>query len=283
MQDTPLLTLGIIQWDKAHWLETCLYAIAKQLRADSPVEVIICDDGIRTQAPLGGLSQEKTESIIHRVFHQPELLAKVSYHRRNDSEQPGIPENITRLVKRANGKFLWCLGNDDIMLTGAIDLVLKAIQAHHDIQLIYFVYARVELWKIKKPIYNIEEHLAVLKNFGRLESGRLEQFAEVVRQDRSSLASTYSTIIRLQHWCNIAADFQKIFLPENDRWSWDLLARERYIADHLLDKPAYYIAPCILYVSYNVTWNKEEGSEQWKPNTRKLKFYLDDKLKALGY
>lgn len=56
----------------------------------------------------------------------------------------GICGNGRKVFELATGKYIWMIGDDDFLLQGCLDRILKVVHKHSDIGWIYLAYARLD-------------------------------------------------------------------------------------------------------------------------------------------
>lgn len=144
----PLLSLCIPTYNRAPLLREALDAVAAQGDADlfALVEVCVSDNA----------SADGTELMVCEFAAcHPEL--NLRYHRH--SENLGADHNIIGMAMQAVGEFVWILGDDDLLLPGALAKLLSLIRAHPDIgafclNLAAFTHTLADL---EPPVFSLRE------------------------------------------------------------------------------------------------------------------------------
>ncbi|OGG85496.1 hypothetical protein A2392_03350 [Candidatus Kaiserbacteria bacterium RIFOXYB1_FULL_46_14] len=110
---TPILSICIPTYNRAHHLANALESILCQLEDShelSPlVEVVVSDNA----------SLDDTRSV---VLHYQSLIPNLIYSR--NEENIGFDYNTLRAVQSATGTYCWYLGDDDIIINGALNVVV---------------------------------------------------------------------------------------------------------------------------------------------------------------
>lgn len=116
---TPLLSVCIPTYTRAHHLKNALESILHQLK-DSPnlvplIEVVVSDNA----------STDNTSEI---VTHYKNLIPNFVYSRNN--QNIGFDLNTLNAVKHATGTYCWYLGDDDTIVNGALKTVVEICKVH---------------------------------------------------------------------------------------------------------------------------------------------------------
>ncbi|RED18281.1 glycosyltransferase family 2 protein [Pontivivens insulae] len=115
------LSICIPTYNRARHLENCLQSIVDAAGDTvSEFEVCVSDNG----------SDDGTAGVVARFLDQLPLK-----HNRN-KQNLGIPRNFLKVVSLAEGEFAWLVGDDDLVLPGAIDRICEIV-ANNDVDHIY--------------------------------------------------------------------------------------------------------------------------------------------------
>lgn len=116
------LSICIPTYNRARHLADCLASIAKNRRESSVTfEVCVSDNG----------STDNTADVVAAA----QLDMPITYSR--NPENLGIPSNFLKVVGMATGEFAWLLGDDDLLMPGAIDKLDRLIGEHPKVDLFY--------------------------------------------------------------------------------------------------------------------------------------------------
>lgn len=111
------LTISIPTYDRPYFLRKTLESLAKQISEwNGAVGIFVADDH-----PSG-----KNREVVVAVKQQHPLIAIDYIH---NAQNLGIDENIKNCIVSPDSQFVWLLGEDDIILDGAIDKVMRIIRA----------------------------------------------------------------------------------------------------------------------------------------------------------
>jgi abequosyltransferase len=117
----PLLTIAIPTYNRSSYLAHLLGILAPQLTDTPNVELIISDNA----------SPDDTSAVI-KNFQKTGL--QVTYIRNETNIGPDA--NFLQCFEKSNGKYVWIFGDDDVIVPGAIDKILRLI-CGHEYDLIY--------------------------------------------------------------------------------------------------------------------------------------------------
>jgi abequosyltransferase len=121
LSEQPLLTIAIPTYNRAEYLRGSLCTLFDQVIAEPRVELIISDNA----------STDETPAVIEEVEKRGLRLR----HLRNEINL-GVDGNFLQCFKHAKGKYLWLLGDDDIVVPGALCKIVTILAAA-DYALVY--------------------------------------------------------------------------------------------------------------------------------------------------
>lgn len=125
-----LFSVCIPAYNRVHHLGTLLDSIFTQRFDD--FEIVICEDKSSERGNIAALVREYQSrySTILRYFENETNL--------------GYDANIRNLVAKAEGRFCFFMGNDDIMCPGALETVAGVIERHPNVGLVIKSYVCFE-------------------------------------------------------------------------------------------------------------------------------------------
>jgi glycosyltransferase involved in cell wall biosynthesis len=122
---SPLLSICIPTFNRAGLLDVCLASLLPQVAAQLPVVECVVSDNC---------SSDATQQILTK-YQGPFPFLRISRNTTNI----GIIGNITKVASElANGEFVWLIGDDDIMTTGAVDRLIKRLHQSPSVDLVAF-------------------------------------------------------------------------------------------------------------------------------------------------
>lgn len=110
----PLLTIAIPTFNRADLLDLCLSQAGPQVLAHrDQVELLVSDNA----------STDHTAEIVAK-----HLAAGIPIHALRNDANIGPEANFTQCLEKAKGKFFLIVGDDDVLLEGALDKLLPLLQ-----------------------------------------------------------------------------------------------------------------------------------------------------------
>lgn len=197
--DRPLLTIAIPTFNRSEYLSRLLQFLTPQLRAESRVELVISDNA----------STDDTEEVVRR-FASAGLL--IRYIRNSTNTGPDL--NFLQCYEQANGKYLWIVGDDDVIEPFGVRKVLSCLDAAEEYDLLFlrsrgftgsYVPASVEA-RDNNITFNRAEDLAchvhvfftfisgIIVNRERVSTSPHRPFTDLVGTGLIQLAWTYTAL-----------------------------------------------------------------------------------------
>lgn len=120
-----LLTISIPTYNRAQMLDRQLKWLASEIMGyEGDCEIIISDN----------CSTDNTEEIVE--MWKSALSPRISFTYYRNEENIGAMSNIVSCLRKATGKFVWSLGDDDSAQDGTIGYLLSKIKKHSNLSLI---------------------------------------------------------------------------------------------------------------------------------------------------
>lgn len=120
-QPKPLLTIAIPTYNRSRYLRELLRSLREDLRGESRIELIVSDNA----------SPDETPQLVEE-FRKLGLQIRLI---RNETNI-GADANFLQCFEQANGKYVWIFGDDDLIVPGGIEKVLKLL-AEDEFSLVY--------------------------------------------------------------------------------------------------------------------------------------------------
>jgi abequosyltransferase len=121
MNDRPLLTIAIPTYNRAGFLRQLLDSVIGQVKNEGRVELLISDNA----------STDETANLVSALDLDSVRMTVI----RND-ENIGPDANFLQCYEHASGKYVWIMGDDDLLVPGAVNTVLDFI-SRDEYELIY--------------------------------------------------------------------------------------------------------------------------------------------------
>ena len=218
----PLLSILVPTWNRRKDLEALLHLLREQMDEVCDVELLVSSNG----------STDSTEEVLRaldkepriRVFRQPNNL--------------GASIHIAWLYGQATGKFLWLIGDDDLIEEGALKRVCDVLRASPEIG-----------WLHLPGVIYVTGRDAPLE--------MLCPKADVKAAKARDLFSEYN------HWVGwvtgnvVATALIQKELPKvrfwTSWWPWELLMRA------VVDHPAVVLSERLTVAGADMTWKSERA------------------------
>jgi len=110
----PLLTIAIPTYNRSRYLRELLQSLLEELRGESRVELIVSDNA----------SPDETPQLIEELRTQGLELRLI----RNETNI-GSDANFLQCFEQAQGKYVWLMSDDDIILQGCIKQILIYLES----------------------------------------------------------------------------------------------------------------------------------------------------------
>jgi glycosyltransferase involved in cell wall biosynthesis len=234
----PVLSICVTTFNRAAWLRQSAPLILEQARPYRDlVEVAVCDNASTDETPLVCETLARSHDV--RIHRNPTNV--------------GMLGNLAVSVQQARGEYAWIIGDDDLMVPGALERVLAAIALHPDVDLVYTNYAYTS-FDVPEDLLNPDE---VIRG-GTLVSTHVRdayspRLGSICTRSENCFTGIYCLVFRTEHACR--AYGQDTRGPPFSSLS-TCVPSTHYILDHMLDRPGYWVGdPCVV-VNRNVSWSR---------------------------
>ncbi len=217
-----LISVCIPTYNRPAELATLLESIAAQDCAR--FEVVISDDGSPRHPDV--------QSVVTH-FHERHPCIRCTLHRNHRTI--GYDANLRQLLRLAQGEYCLFMGDDDLLLPGAIQRVRTAVETHEDIGVVLRSYYSVD--RATGAIVDIHRYFDGDRFFPKGEASLITFFR------RSVFISGY-TIHRAT-----ALSY------DTDRFDGTLLYQLHLTANVLLDKNGFYISDFLTVHLPSFVWH----------------------------
>jgi abequosyltransferase len=116
MPSAPILSICISTFNRARFIGETIESIVCQL-SDS-VELVVLD----------GASPDDTQAVVSRFIAADQ---RVRYVR--EATNSGIDQDYDKAVAHARGQYCWLMSDDDLLVPGAVDKVLRELESEVDL------------------------------------------------------------------------------------------------------------------------------------------------------
>ncbi len=235
LKNKPILSICVSTYNRSHYLKASLPPILDAAdEFGALIEVIVCDNA----------STDETELFIES------LRATRNFKYVRNKTNVGMLGNLAVTAQAAKGQFLWILGDDDVILPNVIARVIQAIIDNPTIEFIYTNYSYTHL------SLSGEASLADLLASQTLAAPVSDDYYVDQLVDISANTANFFTAI---YCCIFRSDHGKKAYSQNTQGRpfsslLTCVPTTAYIADSMLDRPAYWIGTPAVLINMNVSW-----------------------------
>ncbi|MCG3771108.1 MAG: Abequosyltransferase RfbV [Nitrosomonadaceae bacterium] len=125
-----LLTIVIPTYNRSSLLKSTLDTLSIQIMPErfNEIAIVVSDNA----------SPDSTEILVHKWIIENKNI-KVSYYR--NIENIGFDKNCISGARKAKGKFIWFMSDDDSLVDGAVEKVCKALEENSEIVFAFINYS----------------------------------------------------------------------------------------------------------------------------------------------
>ena len=231
----PKLSICISTYNRAGWLAVNLRNLFEQLPAhDGSIELVVVDN----------TSPDETPQVVKPYLSRSDFR----YHR--NPANVGMLGNLAVTSQVARGEYVWILGDDDLTRPGTISKVLKVLNSHDDLSLIYMNYG----YTFEQDPERVVSLQAFLNNYNVLEPEGDDKFgtvASIAAGSENFYTAIYCIIFRRDHAMRAYGQDTsgRIFSTIES-----CIPTSFYILNFMADLPAYWIGSHALIMNSNVSW-----------------------------
>lgn len=236
------LSICIPTFNRARLLNHALSAAVPQVRAAADlVELVVIDN----------CSDDETERVASGFIY-----GKTIRYIRNERNVGGCP-NIMRSVECARGRFVWILGDDDLLREDAVSRVLQVIRSNHDLA---YLYVNVSMYTLtgsdelntapRGKDFPLQPAMA-----SDLSERKVARWEELVDPQINNvfLGSIMSSVFRRDLWLTVSnqVNASAPFGSSVD----SVYPHLSVFAKCMVGRPSYYLGyPCVVARSGAQTW-----------------------------
>ncbi|MEP6835995.1 MAG: glycosyltransferase family 2 protein [Gemmatimonas sp.] len=248
MTGAPLLSVCVPTYQRAALLRVMLQALLPQAAEFGlQVEVCIADNA----------STDATESIVAAATAAHPARC-VNYIKRDANVGP-VRNYVYCATQQATGEYVWALGDDDLLLPGALRRVVTAIQNNRHLDFFYANFAAAN-FQAHWPDSAVGGYGGVITELACifLQNRHVRYWQELLDSSSSMGTQVYAHIVRRSVWTefwhgrDIAPDFRSV---ESTYPHTCMLIEKAW------DKPAYYLgAPHLVQFNGRAGWAYGNGT-----------------------
>lgn len=233
----PKLSICISTYNRAEWLATSLKNWAAQWPVLSPdVELLVCDN----------TSTDETPDVVTPYLER----ADFSYHR--NQKNVGMLGNLCETANHARGEYIWILGDDDLLLPGAVKNVLVAIASQPQVALIYLNYAYTRVDDARK-VSDFDAFFRDANPVVPAEVNRSGRIREICAQNENFFTAIYTLVFRRDHAI-------KAYSQDTSGRPFSTMPTciptTNYVLNYMMEEQGIWLGAPQLVVNMNVSWRK---------------------------
>jgi hypothetical protein len=200
------------------------------------VELFVCDNA----------STDQTAEIV--TPH----LGRIDFSYRRNPENVGMLGNLRETAQHARGDYIWILGDDDLLMPGSIERVLKAIDENPDAALIYLNYAFTRT-EDARTVTDFEAFVRSATPVVPPEPDIIGPVREFCARNENFFTAIYCLVFRRDH--AIGAYSQDTSgRPFSSMLT--CIPTTYYVLNYMMDEPGVWIGSPQVVVNMNVSWMK---------------------------
>jgi glycosyltransferase involved in cell wall biosynthesis len=194
---SPILSICIPTFNRAQLLDACLNSIIEEAKGNEKLEICVSDNA----------SRDNTVHVLEKYKH----IENFSHF--SNEFNIGIPRNFMNVVSMAKGKFIWLVGDDDIVIPGALNQILECIETNTICDFFLFNSINLEDRASLKKDNTIHDSVKVEHFWNSGLHGQVE-FEQLISRNVTfdHLGGMYLSIFRRKTWLSSesALDYRKI-------------------------------------------------------------------------
>lgn len=244
-----LLSICIPTYNRVDSLNDCLNSIliADKNQKNLKYEICISDNG----------SVENTDTIVDAYKSK----LKIKYNK--NEKNLGFALNALKTVSMSEGKYIWMIGNDDLLMPNSLNKLDKIFKENTDVE--YFFINSFHLHsnfvkKFNRPFDTINLPVSTLKSISKTKESRRAEFWEVIDPEVSwdFLIGIFLSIFKREKWEKYKSILNPEEIKDSRYWSNtdNTLIHPKIMCCAFKDSPAFI---CAEPLSVNLQGEREWG------------------------
>ncbi len=233
----PLLSICISTYNRAPWLKVSLRNLERLIgEGEDGIEVVVCDNA----------STDNTSEIVKPY------LSRKDFHYHRNKVNVGMLGNLSVTANKARGKYVWILGDDDLVLPGAIERILHTIKRNKDLALVYLNYSYTRE-DAPDSVENLDSFLQKGIPIVAPEEDFYGSVAECSVRSENFFTAIYCLVFRRDHAI-------KAYSQNTDGRPFSTMLTciptTYHVLNEMMDLPAAWIGEPQVVINMNVSWLK---------------------------
>jgi len=237
LEPRPLLSICITTYNRADWLEVSLRNMFRLLPVPHPeIEIVVCDN----------TSTDRTPAVLAAHAGRKDLRAY------RNARNVGMLGNLRVTANQARGRFVWILGDDDLLMDGAIERILQVLRGDAAPALVYLNYAYTREDNAKSVV-DLAGFLSNSTPIVPPSADLRGPVREICTANENFFTAIYCVVFRRDH--ALRAYSQN---TEGRPFSTLLtcVPTTNHVLRYMMEEPACWIGAPQLVVNMNVSWMK---------------------------
>lgn len=237
LQERPKLSVCISTYNRADWLAVNLKNWAEQCpNPIEGVEFLVCDNA----------STDHTPEVVKPY------LARADFSYKRNPVNVGMLGNLRETANYATGEYIWIIGDDDLIVPGAIDRILETISATPETSLIYLNYAFTHI-KDARTISDFGSFFANATPIVPAERDIAGPIKTICARNENFFTAIYTLVFRRDHAINAYSQN-----TDGQPFSTMLTAipTTYYVLNHMMEENGVWLGKPQIVVNMNVSWTK---------------------------
>ncbi|MDR1922651.1 MAG: glycosyltransferase [Candidatus Adiutrix sp.] len=231
----PLLSVCVSTYNRAEWLKVSLLNLTRVMPAPDPeIEILVCDN----------TSTDHTPEVVKPYLARPDFR----YHR--NPKNVGMLGNLRVTANLAKGRYVWILGDDDLIFPQAVRNVVEALRERPNTAMVYMNYAYTREESPKKAD-DLDLFLAGGVPIAAPGPDRHRPLYELAALNENCFTAIYCQAFRRDYALNL---FSQVTADRPFSSLRSCVPTALYVLTHMLDEEAYWLGRPQLVVNFNVSW-----------------------------
>jgi len=235
-KNRPVLSLCVTTYNREGWCKKTIENIITIWPEENPqVEIIICDNA----------SSDNTGKIVTSL-----ISSRKDFRYFRNEKNVGMLGNLGKTVMHSSGKFVWLVGDDDLLFPGSIQKVLSIIEKNPDLALIYLNYSYTS---IDEPnlVQNWSEFFKTSKPIVQSSADKKGLIKEICAQNENFFTGIYSMILTRYH---AVKAYNQNMDGEPFSELKNCVPSTLYVLSNMMNLTGYWVCEPQIVVNMNVSW-----------------------------
>jgi hypothetical protein len=230
-----LLSVCISTYNRAAWLGVSLQNWVRQHPAPiSGVELVICDNA----------STDHTADVVAPYLGRADVV-----YRRNP-ENVGMLGNLGETAAASRGRYIWILGDDDLLVPGAVARVVATLRAHPGIALVYLNYAFTHIVDVRQ-IRDPDAFFTTATPIVPPEPDRSGRIREICARNENFFTAIYTLVFRRDH---ALAAYSQDTSGAPFASMLTCIPTTHHVLHRMMEEEGVWIGDPVVVVNMNVSW-----------------------------